>query len=176
MKKIIASVICLSMLVIMVTPTYATKKTTAGKVIMPAKLVDSEATLKVTTPNGTITPNMDMGTVLFTMNFSNLRSDKMLTTINTHKVRKSNFTNSSMKIGTACTSSVDTQDLAVGLCYGDSNTGDFIREIYDYFPTSGSDTIYRDTSSLDPDITYYGFVHNESSSKVSGKASFYSMS
>lgn len=178
-KRLISFVLCMMMVsAVAITAFAANDKelvTYHSDQIVPAESVLSNKIIypsKEATPEA-IAPRMGTGVKLFSMTVSGLSGDGLLTTLqagNEKWVTKSSFPNGTAVIWSSLSSS-SPYNVKEGFCRVNSS-GDFVADVYVNVPANGDATKYPDVTGMDPDVTYYGFINNTTSSRVSGTIGF----
>lgn len=123
-------------------------------------------------------PRMNIFSELYTMEVNNLEVGEMVATndrYNPETFFVRDFPRGTGQIASRFTSDDAWSKIDVGLCRGSSN-GSFVADVKVKLDSDGSDSKYFYTDDMDPDKTYYGFIHNVTATHpVSGTATIYAL-
>ena len=185
MKKILTSLLVICMLWTISIPASAAAKTDVdefGNRIVPSEslvsgnVADEEIELVETT--GIVSPRMDIGEKVCTMEVKNLEHGEMVVTDHQYAPKtifKSDFPHGTGEIVSRFTSDDPFHQVKVGICRVSSN-GTYVPDVAVYLDANGSDSSYFATSSMDPDKTYYGFINNDvATCAIDGTATIYAL-
>lgn len=174
MKRVFSVFFAVFMLSILAIPAGATAR---AEVIYPGScMIYNNDVTEI--PEG-IMPRMNNVQELYTMEIRNLEAGEMVATndrYNPVTFFASDFPHSAGQIASRFTSDNEWGTIEVGLCRSSSN-GSFVPDVKVSLEANGSDSQYFYTTDMDPDKTYYGFIHNvRAAYPVSGTATIYSVS